>query len=150
MQLLYTLIIDKVTTDHAPGSFPHIFWQQQRQAASLKDARSMKWHPLMTRWCLYLRHLSGSAYETVCETGVIKLPSQRTLCDYTYYTRASTGFSTDVDKQLMEVANISLCPERERHRVLLMDEMHIKEDIVYDKHTGWNVFTIAMLHIICI
>ena len=96
----------------------------------------MKWHPLMIRWCLYLRHLSGSAYETLRESGVIRLPSQRTLRDYTYYTTAFTGFSADVDKQLMEVANTSTCPERDMCVVLLMDEMHIKEDIVYDKHTG--------------
>lgn len=40
----------------------------------------------------------------------------------------------------MEVANISTCPERERLMVLLMDEMHIKEDLVYDKHTGIVLF----------
>lgn len=79
----------KVAAAHSPDSFQCIFWEQQRQASSLKKARSMKWHPLMIRWCLYLGHLSGGAYETLCETGVIKLPSQRTLRDYTYYTAAA-------------------------------------------------------------
>lgn len=37
-------------------SFQSIFWQQQVEAASKKNARSMRWHPLMIRWCLYLRH----------------------------------------------------------------------------------------------
>ena len=37
-------------------SFQSIFWQQQVEAANKKDARSMRWHPLMIRWCLYLRH----------------------------------------------------------------------------------------------
>lgn len=40
-------------------SFRRIFWEQQRKAASLKNSKSMKWHPLMIKWCLYLRHLSG-------------------------------------------------------------------------------------------
>ena len=90
----------------------------------------------MIRWCLYLRHLSSSAYETIRESGVFRLPSQRTLRDYTYHTQASIGFSADVDKLLMDIAQIATCPEREKYVLMLMDEMHIKEDIVYDKHTG--------------
>ena len=37
-------------------SFRKLFWSQQLKAGSLKNARSMKWHPLMIRWCLSLRH----------------------------------------------------------------------------------------------
>ena len=40
-------------------SFRRVFWEQQKKAASFKNAKSMKWHPLMIKWCLYLRHLSG-------------------------------------------------------------------------------------------
>lgn len=87
-------------------------------------------------WCLYLRHLSSSAYETLRKTGVLSLPSQRTLQDYTYYTEAPPGFSLGVDQQLMDAANINSCPEREKQVILLLDEMHIKENLVYDKHTG--------------
>ena len=49
---------------------------------------------------------------------------------------ASTGFSADVDRQLIEIANLATCPEYEKYVILLMDEMHIKEDIAFDKHTG--------------
>ena len=90
----------------------------------------------MICWCLYLRHLSGASYEMLRESGAIKLPSQRTLRDYTYHTKATTGFSCEVDMQLMEAAKIHMCLEREKYVVLIMDEMHVKEDIVYDKHTG--------------
>ena len=37
-------------------SFFNIVWQQQMQAAAKKDSRTMRWHPLMIRWCLSLRH----------------------------------------------------------------------------------------------
>ena len=87
----------------------------------------------MIRWCLYLRHVCGSGFEVLREAGVIKLPCQRTLRDNTYFTN---GFSDDVDKQLMESAMITKCEEREKYVAILMDEMHIKEDLVYDKHTG--------------
>ena len=65
----------------------------------------------MIRWCLYLRHLSGSAYELIRESGKIKLPSQRTLRDYTYITKAKAGFSSDVDEQLMKASKLDLCAE---------------------------------------
>ena len=37
-------------------SFQYIFWRQQVEAANKKVAKSMRWHPLMIRWCVYLRH----------------------------------------------------------------------------------------------
>ena len=73
-----------------PGSFQQLFWEQQKQANAC--ARSMRWHPLMIKWCVYLRHLSSSAYETLRDSGCVVLPSQRTLRDYTHYVPAVIGF----------------------------------------------------------
>ncbi len=36
----------------------------------------------------------------------------------------------------MDIAAIEICPERDKYVVILMDEMHIKENLVYDKHSG--------------
>ncbi len=47
---------DKLLEDLPKDSFRRIFWQQQIEAAAQKDSRTMRWHPLMIRWCLYLRH----------------------------------------------------------------------------------------------
>ena len=69
----------------------------------------MRWDPLMIRWCLYLRHVSGSGYDMLRESGVIRLPSQRTLRDYTYFTKATVGFSEEVDQQLMDAARLQSC-----------------------------------------
>ena len=41
-----------------------------------------------------------------------------------------------VDEQLMSVGKVATCPEREKYVCILMDEMHIKSDLVYDKHSG--------------
>ena len=37
---------------------------------------------------------------------------------------------------LIQAAKVDTCPERERNIILLLDEMHIREDIVFDKHNG--------------
>ena len=106
------------------------------KAASCKNAKGIRWHPLFIRWCLFLRHQSSGAYETLRESDVVPLPSQRTLRDYTYYVKAHVGFSNDVDRQLMEAASVLTCEEWKRCVVILFDEMHIREDLVYEKETG--------------
>ena len=128
-------------TPRVAGSFPEnsferLFWEQQQKALEVNDARSMKWHPLMIKWCLYLRYLSGKAYETLRASHCIKLPSQRTLRDYTHCVSSSAGFSADVDRHLMEIADVSKCPEFKKNVALVIDEMYIKEDLVYNKVTG--------------
>lgn len=47
-----SVVFDSLPKD----SFQHLFWQQQVEAASKKKAQNMRWHPLMIRWCIYLRH----------------------------------------------------------------------------------------------
>ena len=50
--------------------------------------------------------------------------------------KATCGFSEDVDRQLMEQPIFS---HVQIMRNMLMDEMHIKEDLVYDKHSGMQL-----------
>ena len=117
-------------------TFQRIFWQQQMDAAKQSDARGMRWHPLMIRFCIFLRHQSQSAYETIRQSKCIHLPSQRTLRDYTHHTKANPGFSSEVDSQLCHATGLHESEERDRHVLLIVDEMHIKEDLVFDKHSG--------------
>ena len=62
----------EINKDYPEQTFPHLFWQQQMQAASVKDSRAMKWHPLMIKWCLYLQHKSSGGYELVRDSGQFK------------------------------------------------------------------------------
>ena len=89
----------------------------------------------MIKWCLYLRHQSSKAYETIRQSG-IALPSQRTLRDYSNAVKAGAGFSLDVDRQTLEAAKLSTSPDYHRLVILLVDEMHLKEELIYDKHSG--------------
>ena len=110
------------------------------QAATKKNARMMRWHPLMIRWCCRydisksVTHVcnscrSSGAYEALRDSGCLKLPSQRTLHDYTHYTEAKCGFSVGVDIMLQKAAKIESCPEQEKCTILLLDEMYIREEI---------------------
>ena len=126
---------EKAMSDVQPGSFRHIFWQQQKEAAS-RDRRGMRWHPAMIKWCIFLRHQSSRAYETLRESGCLYLPSQRTLRDYSQCVKSTAGFSTAVDQQLMAAANLTTCKPWEKLVILLLDEMYVREDLVYLKRTG--------------
>lgn len=67
---------------------------------------------------------------------MIALPSQRTLRDYTYFLESTIGFSSAVDQHLMGTAKIETLADYQKCVALVLDEMHIKEDLVYNKHTG--------------
>lgn len=112
-------------SDYPKDSFMYLFWKQQKDALAKHNLKGMRWHPLMIRWCLYLRHQSNKAYEALRDAGLF-LPSQRTLRDYTYCTKTSTGFSSDVDQQLLLASKVLTCKEWEKYVVVLIDEMHIR------------------------
>jgi hypothetical protein len=131
LRVIVTESREEVKAAYPKGSFQRIFSEEQQKAMALRDSRSMKWHPLFVRWCLYLRHKS---YEMLRNSGCIRLPSQRTLRDYTHYISTRIGFAAEVDQLL--IRSIDLTSERNRYVTLVMDEVHVKEDLVYDKHAG--------------
>ena len=126
---------EAVRKAYPDNSFQMIFWKQQKEAAE-RSPKGMRWHPIMIKWCIYLRHLSSKAYETLRESGCIALPSQRTLRDYTNCIKAKAGFSSEVDRQLLQAADVGSCPKWQKLIILLLDEMYVREGLVYNKHTG--------------
>ncbi|XP_076084495.1 uncharacterized protein LOC143055247 [Mytilus galloprovincialis] len=118
------------------NSFQRLFWEQQMKFNG--SGNGMRWHPMIIRWCLFIRQKSSKAYDAVREAGFINLPSTRTLFDYSHYIKSATGFQTDVVKMLKEeAAKIGLFDEQWKSYVgLLFDEVKVKEDLVYDKNTG--------------
>ena len=54
-----------------------------------------------------------------------------------YTAKAAAGFSHEVGAHLLHEARLDSCPDCGRHTLLLlMDEMHLREDLVYDRHSG--------------
>jgi len=122
--------------DKDDESFHSIFWKQQLQAASVKSRKGIRWHPLIVRWALYLHHRSSGAYETLRKSGVIQLPTSRTLRDYRHLSTSQPGFSVIADQQLLELIQQVRPSNLAKYVLIIMDEMYIKEGLVYNKATG--------------
>ena len=97
-----------------------------------------RYHPMIIKYCLALQAKSPAAYEQLRlqkdGTGVLVLPSKRTLRDYRNYIRPQRGFNGQLIKELTR--QTSEFSSLERYIVLSFDEMKIQNDLVWDKHTG--------------
>lgn len=103
------------------------------QAINAKDVRQVRWHPALIKWCLHLKFKSSSAYHALRSTGVLTLPSERTLRDYTHWIKDEVGFQASVNRQLIKEAKIR--EEKDEYVTLVFDEMKVREDLVFDKHS---------------
>ena len=136
-QDLQTIMEEKtseIQETYPAGSFLRLFWDQQLMAIKSKERRQVRWHPMIIKWCLNLKFMSSRAYGAL--RSVLSFPSERTLRDYTHWIDSTPGFHADVDKQLMEEAKVKTIPDFQKYVCLLLDEVRIKEDLVYDKHTS--------------
>ena len=91
----------------------------------------VRYHPMIIRYCLVLAAKSPAAYDHIRyeeknQTDFLILPSRRRLRDYRNYIRPR-GFNYEVISKLRDMVH---------NVILLMDEMKIQEDLVWDKYTG--------------
>ena len=119
---------NSVLSGQSLDSFPmiKIFWQQQQKAMACCNARQIRWHPMMIRFCLSLAIKSPSAYDAF--QNVLYLPSRRRLRDYKNVI--SPQVINELKSQTKAFSGI------QRYIVLLFDEMKIQSNLVFDKHTN--------------
>ena len=79
----------------------------------------------MIQCCIYLQYKLSSAYEALRSSGIINLPSGRTLRDYKHFAPFVAGLSKEYDKQLLDLAKKS--GVLSKHVGILVDEMYIKK-----------------------
>ena len=120
----------------AGENFSSVFWQQQLRAAKLENKNGMHWHPAIIRWCLYLHHRSSGCYSTLRDSGVITLPSERTLRDYKHCFTTNFGFSASRDLQLSEAVKSYTPCHLSKYVTITVDEMYIKAGLVFNKASG--------------
>lgn len=128
---LHMIMDDMIKKKYSENSFHRLFWSQQVQNVS-RDSRHRRWHPMLIRWCLNLKMLSSSAYDSLRR--ILTLPCGRTLQDYTHFIKAGVGIQADVTRQLMSEVKIETLEDWQKYVTVVFDEMKIREGLVYDKH----------------
>lgn len=118
------------------GSAMRLLFEEQLKQSKLKNSKQMRWHPIIIRWCLGIYHTSPTAYDFLKKTSFLKLPHKSTLLDYTFYTKPGAGFNPDILRKLFEEAKVEKLNSRTKNVSILMDEMKIKSELVYNKSTG--------------
>ena len=123
--------IEKIMSENSNVSaFMKMFWEEQNKLQS-SSPHGVKYHPMLIRFCLSLYAKSASAYEELRSSNVLTLPSQRTLRDYRNAIKPQAGFNPEVIQQLCDTTND--LKGYQRYVVISMDEMKIKDNLVYDK-----------------
>ena len=118
--------------------FMKFFWEEQQKYIQ-SNKKGIRYHPAIIRYCLNLQAKSSAMYEEIrydekTGTGFLVLPSKRRLRDYKNYIRPQRGFNPLIIAELADKTfNFS---DQERFVTILIDEMKIQEDLVWDKHTG--------------
>lgn len=120
-------------------TFSSIFWKQQLKAAKAQSSKGIRWHPAIIRWCLYLHHKSSGCYSTLRNSGVIHLPSDRTLRDYRHSSPSTSGFSKETDMDLLEAVSMQQPKHLAKYVSIVLDEMHVEGGFVF-RQTYWSSY----------
>ena len=85
--------------------FMKLFWEEQQKYLQSSSKSSIRYHPMIIKYCLNLAANSSSIYSDLrydSKTGssILVLPSLRTLRDYKNYIKPTRGFNPAVIKEL--------------------------------------------------
>lgn len=89
---------------------------------------------MLIRYCLSLAAKSSSCYEELRNSGILVLPSQRTLQDYRNVITPSVGFKPEITDELISLTKGYT--EKQRYVAFLINEMKIKSNLVFQRSTG--------------
>ena len=126
-------LINIISKQGKTTPFMELFWQQQKKLFTC-SARGARFHPAIIRFALSIAIKSPSAYEELRQSGIIRLPSRRTLSSYKNYIRPRPGFSREVLDELIRTSKGF--SGIQRFVALLFDEMKVKSNLVFNKHSG--------------
>ena len=105
-----------------------LFWEEQHTYVQPARPNSVRYHHMMIKFCLNLAAKSSSTYSDIrydskTGSGVLVLPSLRTLRDYKNYIQPTGGFNHEIVNDLTKKTVLS--PNAERFVTILFDEMKI-------------------------
>ena len=116
-------------------STPHMkfFWEQQMRLLQTKKM-ARRCHPQIIRFALSIHCKSPSAYRELRESGALILPSERVLRDYKNYFKPGAGITKEKIVELKE--KTSQYVGIQKYVAVVMDEMKLQENLVFDKTSG--------------
>lgn len=114
---------------------PHMnfFWQQQMKLLQ-KGKMAKRFHPQIIRYALSLHSKSPAACRELRESGVLIRTSKRVLRNYKNYLKSKAGLRAENIEALKD--KVVAFSARQRYVMLVMDEMKIQSNLVFDKYTG--------------
>ena len=115
------------------GSASDIFLQtliKDQATALTTPSRSMRWHPLVIKWCLRMWTKSHAIYDEMRELSGLKLPTGRTLSDYKNYKHPESGWKEENIENMKLRLNSLKLPNHAIVGGLYFDEVKIKEGLV--------------------
>ena len=128
-------ILSILADRHDDDVSPHMkfFWEQQRKLLQTPTF-GRRYHPHLIRFCLSLHAKSPAAYRELRDSGVLVLPSERTLRDYRNFFKPQLGFNPANIQRLQDMTNEYF--DIQRYVFVSFDEMNIQSKLVFDKHTN--------------
>ena len=114
---------------------PHMkfFWEQQMKLLQ-SEKFGRRYHPQIIRFALSLHGKSPAAYRELRDSGALIFPSERVLRDYKNYFKSKAGLNIEnIDNLQKKESSLSGI---QRYVVVVMDEMKIQSNLVFDKHSG--------------
>ena len=93
-----------------------------------------RYHPQIIRFALSLHGKLPSAYRELRDSSALILPSERVLRDYKNYFKPSAGINKENVESLRE--KTASFTSVQRYVAVVMDEMKIQSNLVFDKVSG--------------
>ena len=122
---ILSILADRRDDDVSPQM--KFVWEQQRK---LLQTPTFGPYPIF----LSLYPKSPAAYRELRDSGVLVLPSERTLRDYRNFFKPQPGFNPANIQRLLDTTNEYF--DIQMYVVVPFDEMKIQSKLVFDKHTN--------------
>eukprot|EP00112_Aurelia_sp_Birch-Aquarium-sp1_P004779 Seg1542.3 transcript_id=Seg1542.3/GoldUCD/mRNA.D3Y31 product="Transposable element P transposase" protein_id=Seg1542.3/GoldUCD/D3Y31 len=133
-------LIEKHLVQHTGDARTHfleILLKDQAKALNT-DARQMRWHPLIIRWCLRLYNRSHASYNALQDSGFLKLPTGRALSDYRNFNKPDSGWKLSQMDEMKKRIQEKKLPESAYLGGIFFDEVKVKEGLVFDA-SNWEL-----------
>lgn len=109
-----------------------LFWEEQVKALGAKGPSGRRWSPMMIRLAIHLQAKSSGFYKDLSQ--IISLPGKTSLYDYTNLFPEKPGVRHHNINSLKE--KCKSLPEKHKYFSLMMDEVSIRENLVFCPKTG--------------